>query len=1235
MSNQIRLKRGSGSDPGTSDLVVGEVALRTDTGQLFTKKDDGNIEEIGAQAGISDGDKGDITVSNSGSTFTIDNGVVTSAKIADGTIVNADINASAAIAGSKIDPSFTGTVTSSYLTLSAVNPNISFTDTNNNPDFKLEANSGQFKIIDSTNSADRLIVQSDGQVDIGGMQFYTSNNVAIPVDGARFKLGANDDFGIRHDAGGPTIFDDANNQGVKFQFKELNITEYTGSTTKLKLDTNGNVGIGTSTIADDVDHCKLVISGQSGTAAGVLIFQDTSNNEDGMVFADNGNLYIVADRANATSNSKIIFRVDGSSQKMQLDSSGNLTIEGTVDGVDIAAAKTTLDSICTSNGNILNGTFATTQAAGNNTARIATTAFVTTAIANLVDSAPGTLNTLNELAAALGDDPNFATTVTNSIATKLPLAGGTLTGDLTISSTLPVINLTDTDNNSDYQIKNGNGDFNIKDVTNGVNRLTIASGGTVSTSANLDVGNTLYVAGVQNLGNGSGNSILSIKKADDNVADHIRFFNGTTRTGEIGSSDDTWLRINNQTNKNIFTPRFIRADGGFFVDGETKGINGSGNFVNGTIAGASDYGTLLRSDTADTASGVITFTSSSQYPININNSHDGKIVLQGANNPYITFREGSSDKAYLQWHSNGYVALQNNETGEDLRLQSGNNGLKFGVDGTFYNVWHQGNDGSGSTLDADTVDGLDSTQFVRSDASDTLTGDTYTFGGSEDEKIILSGSNNPFIRFKEGSSTKAYIQWNSGGYLLLVNQESSEQLRIASGSNGLIFHEGGVSHTVWHSGNDGAGSGLNADTLDGVTSLSFLRSDQSDTATGNITFTDNTQAKFGTGGDLEIFHDGSNSYISDQGTGSLILKSSTIDFTNAAQNEFLARFFQDSAVELYFNGEKKWETTADGVNLVDNKLTFQGTANRNIIFRAGNNDILYEFDAGDFYRQNIGNSTHEFFVGNTERLRVQNGSVYVNGSLGIGTTSPARALHMQSGSDFGIRLTKTAHSDAEIKNTSSLDLCCSSGGAGGQVVRILTGASPTSLNEQMRVAGTKVLIGMNSTQISSPNNPRMQVYQQMGIMAQDNANQRTALVFQNPAGRQGFINTNASGITIVGTSDYRVKENINYSIDGINKIKQVKPCTFNFKADEENTIVHGFIAHELQEVLPEAVTGEKDEVVTQAKIDAGEYEQETLGNEVHQGVDAGKLIPLLTKALQETISKVEVLETEVATLKAS
>ena len=73
---------------------------------------------------------------------------------------------------------------------------------------------------------------------------------------------------------------------------------------------------------------------------------------------------------------------------------------------------------------------APTASTGTNTTQIATTAFVQTEVTALVDSAPSTLNTLNELAAALGDDANFSTTVTNSIATKLPLAGGTMTGNL-------------------------------------------------------------------------------------------------------------------------------------------------------------------------------------------------------------------------------------------------------------------------------------------------------------------------------------------------------------------------------------------------------------------------------------------------------------------------------------------------------------------------------------------------------------------------------------------------------------------------------------------------------------------------------------------------------------------------------------------------------------------------------------------------------------------------------------
>ena len=77
---------------------------------------------------------------------------------------------------------------------------------------------------------------------------------------------------------------------------------------------------------------------------------------------------------------------------------------------------------------------ATTQAASDNTTKLATTAYVTTAIANLNDSAPSALNTLNELAAALNDDASFSSTITTALGTKLPLAGGTMTGNIAHAS---------------------------------------------------------------------------------------------------------------------------------------------------------------------------------------------------------------------------------------------------------------------------------------------------------------------------------------------------------------------------------------------------------------------------------------------------------------------------------------------------------------------------------------------------------------------------------------------------------------------------------------------------------------------------------------------------------------------------------------------------------------------------------------------------------------------------------
>jgi hypothetical protein len=123
-----------------------------------------------------------------------------------------------------------------------------------------------------------------------------------------------------------------------------------------------------------------------------------------------------------------------------------------------------------------------------------------------------------------------------------------------------------------------------------------------------------------------------------------------------------------------------------------------------------------------------------------------------------------------------------------------------------------------------------------------------------------------------------------------------------------------------------------------------------------------------------------------------------------------------------------------------------------------------------------------------------------------------------------------------------------------------------------------------------------------------------AIIFGRNGSIVGSIQTSLSATSYVTSSDYRLKTNVSYDWDATSRLKQLKPARFNFIADADTT-VDGFLAHEAQAVVPESVTGTKDEV-------------DDDGNPVYQGIDQAKLVPLLVKTIQELEARITALEAE-------
>jgi hypothetical protein len=167
----------------------------------------------------------------------------------------------------------------------------------------------------------------------------------------------------------------------------------------------------------------------------------------------------------------------------------------------------------------------------------------------------------------------------------------------------------------------------------------------------------------------------------------------------------------------------------------------------------------------------------------------------------------------------------------------------------------------------------------------------------------------------------------------------------------------------------------------------------------------------------------------------------------------------------------------------------------------------------------------------------------------------------------------------------------------------------TSGTERMRIDSSgNVLVGTTSTSYAYAGDSFRWISGSTAMLSRATTGATNQIAFFNPNGNVGAINTSASATSYLTSSDYRLKENINPMVGALDVVAQLKPVTYKWKVDGSDG--QGFIAHELQAVVPECVTGEKDAVDEE-------------GKPIYQGIDTSFLVATLTAAIQELNAKVE------------
>ncbi|MDB2580771.1 tail fiber domain-containing protein [Candidatus Poseidoniales archaeon] len=517
----------------------------------------------------------------------------------------------------------------------------------------------------------------------------------------------------------------------------------------------------------------------------------------------------------------------------------------------------------------------------------ATQSYVGTQISNLVDSSPAALNTLNELAAALGDDANFSTTVNANIATKMPKAGGTFTGGttysvggdaITISSSAPQIRFSDTTSGADdfWIHVNSNIFYILGDrddsgswetphplVLNSETNIPYAFGNRLFTEAyhpNADVLTTARtIAGTSF--NGSANIDISYNNLTNKPTiptNNNQLTNGAGYTTDLGFSrynaSTTYAFGNLQrftSNTNLATASGTQSTLEVFS-------NGSGNDAFMTFHVGADYAIYLGLDGGTNKLSVGGWSmGANSYEI-YHSGNKPSLAALGAQaaGSYLTTAGGTltgdlsfgsqvstwiSSNAMIDaigWNTSYGVYIGSDIGGTHYLRGNGT----FTTGGSTYNLWHTGNDGSGSGLDADLLDGQHGTYYanestrksVPSSGNYQITNSTspQTLGTGYLRHDFLNSAGPPGSSYRSVLSISSYTggsQWTQ----LSFNYNNGLNTPIYFRQNQYNGSTWSSWHQLWDSANDGSGSGLDADLLDGLQTASGPTANTIPTRTAN------------------------------------------------------------------------------------------------------------------------------------------------------------------------------------------------------------------------------------------------------------------------------------------------------------------------------------------------------------------------------------------------------------------